>query len=171
MLPAAWIDSLFARLQVRYGAAWNRMWEGIDMAVVKADWAEELGGFERNPSAIGRALNGLPVDWPPTVAQFKALCIGEPGDIEQSQPILPAPPADPARVAEIVAKIPREREKVPARKWSEDLRKREQSLGRLTMAQRTMWRAALRAPDEQTKNVASQLIDRECLPPGMRGRA
>jgi len=46
-LPEAWVDSLFARLAARYGAAWLRMWDGIPLDAVKADWAAELAGFAK----------------------------------------------------------------------------------------------------------------------------
>ena len=85
--PSNWLDSLFARLSVRYGAAWMRQWDGVDIAAVKADWAEELSGFEQRPEAIRHAIQHLPIDRPPTVGQFVALC--------RSAPVM-APPALPA---------------------------------------------------------------------------
>ena len=169
MLPESWVKSLFARLQVRYGDAWTRKWAGLDMAAVEADWAQELGGFSKNPDAIKRALEQLPAEWPPTVAQFKALCIGREGDIEQEQPRLPAPPADPARVAELIAKIPRLQAKRSPRQWADDLRKREQAIDRtMSVTQRAAWRVALREVEEPVVNMSFSLIDPACLPPGMR---
>lgn len=171
-LPAGWVDSLFARLQVRYGAAWNRMWEGIDIAAVKADWAEELGGFHKNPDAIKRALEQLPANWPPTVAQFKALCIGREGDIEQEQPRLPAPPADPERVKALVAEIPRAQAKRSPRQWADDLRKREQAIDRtMSVTQRAAWRVALQDAPAPSTGMTFSLIDPSCLPPAMRSGA
>lgn len=73
-LPSSWVDSLFARLSVRYGAAWLRMWEGIDIAAVKADWAKELGEFATTPDAIAYGLDHLPTERPPNVSQFRVLC-------------------------------------------------------------------------------------------------
>lgn len=73
-LPADWVDAIFARLQVRYGAAWTRQWEGVDINAVKTDWSSELAGYANRPEAIAHALNGLPVDRPPTAGQFLALC-------------------------------------------------------------------------------------------------
>ena len=40
-IPAAWVDRLFARMLARYGNVWLRMWEGINMNIVKADLAEQ----------------------------------------------------------------------------------------------------------------------------------
>lgn len=73
-LPDAWIDSLFARLAVRYGTAWAAKWEGLDMAAVRADWADELAGYAKKPAAIKHALGHLPPDRPPNVSQFLLLC-------------------------------------------------------------------------------------------------
>jgi hypothetical protein len=146
------------------------MWEGIDIAVVKAEWSEELGGFAKNPEAIKRALEHLPVDWPPNVAQFKALCIGREGDIEQSQPRLPGPIANIAKVREIISKIPRLQAKRPPKQWAEDLRKREQKIDRsMSIAQRAAWREALLASGSEPA-VASgiRIISDDKLPPGMR---
>lgn len=89
MLNPKVIDRLFARLLIRYGAQWLRMWEGIDMDAVKAEWAEELAGYATNLNAIGYGLDHLPADFPPNIAQFKAICNRRP---DTSAPALPAPP-------------------------------------------------------------------------------
>ncbi len=78
MLPDSWVDSLFARLAVRYGSAWAAKWEGLDMAAVRADWASELAVFAGWPEAIAYGLQHLPIDRPPTVTQFCALCRAAP---------------------------------------------------------------------------------------------
>lgn len=96
-LPGSWIDSLFARLAVRYGSAWAAKWEGLDMAAVRADWAAELAGYVNRPEAIKHALIHLPVDRPPNVAQFVLLCRGVP---DAPLPRLPMPaPTDEAKAA------------------------------------------------------------------------
>ena len=103
-LPDAWIDSLFARLAVRYGSAWSAKWEGLDMAAVRADWADELAGYAKRPEAIKHALGHLPPDRPPNVSQFLLLCRNSP---EPFPVLLPAPSvteADKARVREMLAK-------------------------------------------------------------------
>jgi hypothetical protein len=95
-LNRKWIDQIFARLSVRYGSAFLGRWTnaGIDLELVKADWAEELAGFERNPEALKHALQHLPVE-PPNVMQFRALANGAP---PPELPRLPEPKADPERV-------------------------------------------------------------------------
>ena len=102
-LPDSLIDSLFARLQVRYGAAWVAMWNGIDIDAVKADWADELAGFASAPGAIRHGLDHLPPDRPPNVAQFRALCRNRP---DYAAPALAAPKAteaDRLRVRQMLA--------------------------------------------------------------------
>jgi hypothetical protein len=75
-LPSAVVDSLFARMQVRYGADWIRRWEGTDIAAVKAEWAHELGDLPEY--ALRHGLEYMPIDKPPTVAWFRALCLRAP---------------------------------------------------------------------------------------------
>lgn len=104
MLPSSWVDSLFARLQVRYGASWGRMWEGLDIAAVKSDWAAELAGYANRPEAIKHGLNHLPVDFPPNVKQFALLCRGAPVAMA---PKLAAPPVsaqEKQRICALLAK-------------------------------------------------------------------
>ena len=138
-LPEAWVDSLFARLAARYGAAWLRMWDGIPLDAVKADWAAELAGFAKAPQAIAHGLEHLPPDRPPTVGQFRQLCIGAPRYADKQ---LPAPKADPTRVAQVVAAINRNTASDP-QAWARQLRDREVRGERLTAGQRAMWRSAL----------------------------
>lgn len=93
-LPADWVDRLFGRLAVRYGAQWLRMWEGLDMASVKADWAEELAGLHA-PEKLFRlkyALEYLPAAFPPNAREFRDLCRQAP----MQEPLLqlPAPTED-----------------------------------------------------------------------------
>ncbi len=139
-LPSPWIDSLFARLAVRYGAAWLNLWNGLDIADVKADWAEELSGFAAAPEAIKHALANLPSDRPPTVGQFRLLCINRP---VAGASALPAPKADPTVVATVLGAIKRPVGFDP-KAWAWRLRaKEQQGNSGLTPSVRVMWRAAL----------------------------
>ncbi|HEY4083424.1 MAG TPA: hypothetical protein VGM81_22265 [Burkholderiaceae bacterium] len=90
-LPERWIERIFARLLVRYGAAWLRMWEGVDVDALKADWATHLAGYADKPSVLTHALENLPADKPPTVAQFALLCRSAP---QYAIKRLPAPLGD-----------------------------------------------------------------------------
>lgn len=93
-LPSPWVDRIFDKLTLVYGHAFIGRWAGLDLQAVKADWAHELAGFERNPEAIKHALQHLPVE-PPNVMQFRALANNAP---PPELPRLPEPKADPERV-------------------------------------------------------------------------
>lgn len=98
------VDQIHARLLVRYGAQWIRMWEGIDPQAVKADWAEQVGYFSRE--VILHALDHLPPDRPPNAAQFKQLCMEAPRRAEVAPLQLDRPdptPADKDRVRQMLA--------------------------------------------------------------------
>jgi hypothetical protein len=100
-LPTSWVDHLFAKLAVRYGAAFLRQWPDAEPALVKADWAEVLDGTSGD--ALGYALRYLPAA-PPNALQFRDICRRAPAPTMEA---LPAPhePADPGRVREIVARL------------------------------------------------------------------
>jgi len=138
MLPGAWVDSLFARLAVRYGSAWMGMWSGVDIAAVKADWAEELAGFVNAPDAIKHALENLP-DRPPNVQQFRALCINRPVAFKA----LPEPKAAAEVVEKAMSAMSRPADHDP-KAWAWTLKAREESGGKLGMVQRAAWREALK---------------------------
>ncbi len=81
MLPPAWVDRIFSRLDGVYGGEFAGKFsrvvggrdEGIEAA--KVTWAEELGGFVESPDAIAWALESrnLP-DRAPNLVQFLAVC-------------------------------------------------------------------------------------------------
>jgi len=101
-LPVAWVDRIFAKLTLTYGRAFLSQYEGIDMHMVKVDWATELAGFQNNPSAIKHGLENLPKDRPPNVLQFRAICRTTPPPIFKS---LPSPTADPEKVRALIAEL------------------------------------------------------------------
>lgn len=136
-LPASWVDALFDRLSIRYGSAWVSLWNGIDASLVKADWAAELAGF--GGEAIKHALDHLPPDRPPTVGQFRALCLNRP----DATKALPPPAQDPEVAARALAAIKPSVAR-PALAWARELRKREMACERLSVTQRAMWREALK---------------------------
>jgi hypothetical protein len=102
MLSERYVEAIFTRMLVRYGTAWTRMWEDIPMDAVKADWATEIG--QASGEAIRYALDHLPPDRPPNVAQFKALMLNRPtkGYVELPRP--EATPEEKQRVRELLAK-------------------------------------------------------------------
>lgn len=108
-LPSPIVDAIFAKLKLTYGRDFTGRYEGIDEALVKGDWAHELAGFARSPSAIKHALQHLPPEKPPTVLQFRALCINSP----EPMPLgLPAPAPTAEQKAKVKAMLLQAREKL-----------------------------------------------------------
>ena len=91
-MPSSWVDRIFQKLTLTYGRDFLGRWEGIPLDEVKADWAHELGGYERDPASIHHALTNLPPK-APTVIEFRAICRRSP---EKEVPRLAAPAANPA---------------------------------------------------------------------------
>jgi hypothetical protein len=80
ILPNAWVEKIFARLQGIYGREFTGQYStgmvnGIDAGLenAKATWAEELGNFVKWPEAIAYALEHLP-ERVPNCIKFKELC-------------------------------------------------------------------------------------------------
>lgn len=142
MLEARWVDAIHTRLLVRYGAKWLNLFAGVDMDLVKQDWARELG---RIPAAsIKRALDSLPEDYPPNVSQFRALCIGPPDE----KPAIPwSQDVNPKVLAEM-KQIKASMDAVHPLAWARRLQQRESEGDRLTITQKTMWRDALKHQPE-----------------------
>lgn len=101
-LPIPWVEKIFRKLIVTFGRDFLGRYEGQDMADVKADWAHELRGFQQNPAALAYGLEVCIVDKAPTAQEFKAACMRRTAD---PAPALPAPPADPERMAAELAKL------------------------------------------------------------------
>lgn len=95
------IELVFTKLQVRYGAAWLRQWEGLDMGMVKSDWMQELSGFTRNPAPLLHALTILP-ERAPNVKQFRDLANQAPLPVVAR---LARPAASQSVVAREIAKL------------------------------------------------------------------
>jgi hypothetical protein len=101
-LPLAWIDRIFEKMTVTYGASFLNRWRDMEaeaMNDVKSDWMHELSAFRAAPHAIAFALENLP-ERAPNVIEFKNLCRQAPS-IEAPQ--LPAPKANPEVVAQVIA--------------------------------------------------------------------
>lgn len=96
--PINWVDEIFSRLTVRYGSAFLHRWTsaGINLDLVRQDWAKELAGFENWPEAITFAFANLDAEKPPTASTFRAMALKAP---KPDRPALPEPAADPERVA------------------------------------------------------------------------
>lgn len=161
------VDEIFGRLLVRYGAAWIRMWEGIDIGPVKADWAQQLDGA--SVDSIRYGLDNLPEKYPPTVAEFRAICRGVP---LQHVRMLPPPPINRTKAKEAAEKMrglfkPKE----DPLGWAKELRRREKAGESLTFFERDCWREALKNEGLSGPVLFGSIsvIPKDVLPPGMRG--
>ena len=56
-----------------YGARWTASIDGIEADAVR-EWSRALGHM--TPEQIRRGLDSLSSGWPPTLPEFKALCLG-----------------------------------------------------------------------------------------------
>lgn len=146
-LPDAWVNQLFAKLTVRYGAAFMRQYAGLDPDEVKADWADVLGIFAQSKDALRYGLEHIPADKPPNALQFRDLC-RRPTEHATSTLRLPMPKADPALARAVRAAWKPVGAGGP-RAWAERLRDREQRGEQLTRFQAEAWRTALREPIEE----------------------
>lgn len=162
-LSSEMVDGLFTRLAVRYGATWFAKWDGVPMDVVKADWASELAGL--GMAALTHGLMTIPEEFPPTASQFKRLCLNRP---EPVPPALPAPKADPKRVAKLLSEM---RAKQTSRKplqWAYDLQERERRGESLSASQQLAWRTALAEHVDQSIGGWFTPIPSEQWPQKMR---
>lgn len=101
-LQIAWVDKIFARLTVRYGAGFLNRWKGLDMDAVRHDWACVLAGFENWPEAFVFAFDHIDDEKPPTATMFRALALKAP---KPERPALPQPQSDPNRLREELGKL------------------------------------------------------------------
>ena len=94
------------------------------------------------PMAIGSVRALARPEKPPTVLQFRALCNLRP---DKALPALPAPESKPA--PEVLARadeIKSSQKQIDPKAWAWALKAREERGPGLTLAQREMWRTALR---------------------------
>lgn len=128
------VELVLARLAVRYGVLWSRMWEDIDPGAVKADWAAELAGL--SAGAVHYALRYLPHDRPPTAAAFRAICQRAP--LPQFQRLSAPRALPPAGLKDWKPGFSGD-----PLDGARSLRRREQRGERLSPFQRSFWRRAL----------------------------
>ena len=164
-LPTSWVEHLFAKLAIRYGAAFLRQWPDADPTIVKADWAEVLEGFDGQSLAYG--LRYLPAT-PPNALQFRDICrrspVAEAPRLEGPEPV-----ADPGRVRAIVARLKdRPDDMTPAQRCAVYIRQVAKARGGMTGAQRMQLAAIelVSASDAPMGEFASIPVD--VLPPAMR---
>lgn len=138
-LPSAWTEKIFAKLMLTYGQRFLGLYSGIDLEAVKADWGHELRGYAQSPNAIKHALEHLPTDKAPNVLEFRELCRRAPSPRHPTLSWTGTTP-DPSVIAKAKEALV---SKSHPKAWAHALRSREARGGKLTLAQRDMWREAL----------------------------
>lgn len=139
------IDRLFHRLGATYGADWDRSLGQTPISDAKTVWGHELSVFKNSLHRIAWALENLP-DRCPNVIAFKSLCKLAPAP---EVPALPEPKADPARMAEELAKLAPLRQRtveharVDHKAWAKTLQARHAAGDRLNANQIRSYRLAL----------------------------
>lgn len=125
-LPEPWIEKIFHKLAVTYGRAWLSMWDGVPIDDVKADWADQLTGYQQNPSAIAYALDNLPAAKPPTVLEFRAICQrGPTRNVEQPRLPYTGPTIDAKAVQAAIDTARQSKPKRAPRQWAHDLAEKD----------------------------------------------
>ncbi len=163
-LQQSWVDHLFGRLSIRYGAAFLRQWPDTDPDLVKADWAEVLDGVRGD--SISYALKYLPTEKPPNALQFRDICRRAPAS---DVPMIAAPDAkpDPARVKEIMARLQDKPELSLAEQCAQNIARIVAGRGMSTVQRQQL--EALRRTSSSSESMGTfQPIDPAVLPPGMR---
>lgn len=162
--PLVLVQTIFAKMIVRYGTLWTGRITGADEMLLLRDWGIGLAGYRKD--AIVWALENLPDDAPPLLGQFKAVVGRAP---EPPQRRIEAPKPDPARVAAELSRMRAATAERDRLQWAYDLQERESRGDRLTPGQRTAWRDALASvtAEAQAQDQFNQ-IPVDALPPAMR---
>ena len=93
------VEVIFTKLSLAYGRDFLMRWEGLDIAMVKADWVHELNGI--SPESVRHALRNLPASKPPTVFEFRNIAVSAPPPVFQR---IDPPRANPSLVQAELAK-------------------------------------------------------------------
>lgn len=154
MLDAKVIEWVMSKLALTYGVRFHDLYAGMAPEMVRRNWAKELDGV--SAEGIKYALRNLPEKFPPNVLEFRRLCYSRRDEAQQLALPPPKPRAmsaeDKVKLAKAMAPIRdawAQRERDP-RAWARRLKQRELACESLTLAQREMWRGALREAAPQT---------------------
>lgn len=166
------VQAIFGKMITRYGLPnVTKKWDGTELQHVHMDWTEVLDRCTR--AMLWHAAGQLPASFPPTAAEFRALCIGAPP--APRAPELSAPPADPKRVSRMLAEANAKAADAVARQggpkaWAYRLKALEDRGGKLTAVQKDMLRWAMRPDDPTSRPLNSDFKPPpiESLPAAMR---
>jgi len=136
-LNLRFVKEIHARLAIRYGSSWTGKWAGVDMADLEADWADQLDGMQ--PANIRKALESLPLEFPPTAPAFRALGV----IAEEHKPAPQLPPPDQVGMKRIASELQAARIDMPTPSgWMQQLR-RDVEAGTAGRARKEHYRIAV----------------------------
>lgn len=99
--PLTWVSALFKRFQAIYGQKFTSKIDGIEKLAVR-EWSIGLEGLNSLQIKSGlekcltKKLEPGEQDWPPTPAEFRAMCLPEKAPhYHRDYVALPRPPQDP----------------------------------------------------------------------------
>lgn len=110
-LPINWISALFLRFQAIYGHKFTSTIQGIE-DIATTEWANGMAGITGEQIKCGlekcaqKKLQSGEQDWPPTLAEFRALCLPERVPAAHRDYIqLPRPKHAPEKMDEITPQL------------------------------------------------------------------
>lgn len=173
-LPGTWVHRIWSAMRGNYGAEFDRLWarpahlEAAEhVESLRQTWQRELRCFRTFPEAITYGLENLPPR-PPSLPEFRALCLRAPARPPKQQDLLPAPKADLARLAGEIAKVASSWKARKPTACLEDLEARQRAGERLTAGQLAFVKAAREArPTVGVSYGEFRPIDPSTLPAGM----
>ncbi len=138
------MQRLFARLVGFYGARFADMWANSDELTVRGIWAEGLSAVPLDQIRIGLDVCLSTKPFPPTLPEFRLLCLSNSRGREAQHVSRPTKDAatDAAR-DECMELLSAMRLAPPSRQWAHRLHERHQRGERLSTIQIAMYRRAL----------------------------
>ena len=110
-LPINWISALFLRFQAIYGHKFTSTIQGIE-DIATTEWANGMAGITGEQIKSGlekcaqKKLQPGEQGWPPTLAEFRALCLPERIPAAHREYIqLPKPKRAPEKMDEITPQL------------------------------------------------------------------
>lgn len=72
--PEEGLDYIFGRMMAIFGASFARHFDGIDPALVRQEWMEQLGRFLTYRPSMDYAISKLDGEFVPSAIKFRNLC-------------------------------------------------------------------------------------------------
>lgn len=110
-IPTSWVSALFKHFQVIYGHKFTTIIDGLESLAVQ-EWSTSLEGLTGEQIKSGLRMCGTrkiangSEDWPPTPAEFRAMCLPDvvPA-IHREYVSLPRPAVDPEHIDQQISKM------------------------------------------------------------------